>query len=151
MNVKTKLRNPASSNKFSFAFRRKNAILNVRFVIANRPEPWIHSKFTSKRGQLLHRVSLDQTPETNEELPKPFGQALQPNSLDDSIVKSRQGQGNSLCLLYVSTSTNAYQNEILSITELLLGLDAGESYSALRSVHSLLHIPQSFIVRTEML
>ena len=50
-----------------------------------------------------------------------------------------------LCaVLYVSASTNTYQNEILSITELLLGLDAGESYSALRSVHSLLHIPQSF-------
>ena len=47
-------------------------------------------------------------------------------------------------VLYVSASTNTYQNEILSITELLLGLEAGESYSALHSVHSLLHVARSF-------
>jgi len=47
-------------------------------------------------------------------------------------------------VLYVSPSTTTYQNEALSITELLLGLKAGESYSVLDSVHSLFHIPQSF-------
>ena len=47
-------------------------------------------------------------------------------------------------VLYVSASTNTYHNEILSATELLLGLVGGKRYSSLHSFHSLLHIPQSF-------
>jgi len=204
-------------------YRCNDAIPNVRFVIASRPEPWIHNKFTSERGELLHQVSLEQTAETSRDIrtylqsgfqgicddpnhqnrlsnitlpwpspsdldqlvekasgqfiyastvlkfinyphamlderlklvislksesPKPFAELDRLYTQILSMIPFPDQEKAILILgavLYVSASTDTYQNETLSITELLLGLKAGESYSALHSVHSLLHIPQSF-------
>jgi len=122
-----------------FAFRRKNAILNVRFVIASRPEPWIHSKFTSKRGQLLHLNKLPRrTKSCPNHLPTWIGFTTKFSRRFHRQIETRPRQ------FSVPFSTSRPQPKRNSEHHRAASWPRRRSYSALHSVHSLFHIPQSF-------
>ena len=125
-----------------------------QFIYASTVLKFVNDPHDMPDNRLKFVLSL-KSESSSPESPKPFADLDRLyNQILSMIPPSNRDKAKAIlgAVLYVSASTNtSKKNEILSITELLLGLDAGESYSALHSVHSLFISLNLFVLRTEML